>query len=123
MASINLDDKMMEGVFAQAIANTLAKSDREVLIQSAIMHLITKDNSTYGRSISPLTKAFNDAAESVAVKYIREQLEGDESFKSKCRQMIDEATTRVFNTENIREKTIQTMADAIASALTKDNRY
>lgn len=119
---IKLDQEQMTTVVSAAILKSIDEDQRNVLIEGAIKHLLTRppSNNGYGSNQreSPLMDAFNSAAAHVAHKLAEEMISGDETLKGKIKSLISDAFEKVF-TES-REKTVGKIADAIVAGMHSD---
>lgn len=118
--NLTLDPELVKTVVAEAILKSLDEQKREVLIKAALTNLLAPSDGRYG-SPDNITSAFNYAVRDVAQKIASEMLLSDESVKEKIRGLINEATTRLFETN--REQTVTKLADAIAQGLAPRDRY
>lgn len=111
---IKIDTPQMRELLAQAVFASLDEVKRDVLIKSAIQHLVTQNTDRYDRT-SPIENAFNYAVRDVAQKIAAEMLTNDSSVQEKIRALLNEAMVRL--TETNREKTVEKLADAIAAGM------
>lgn len=112
---LELDNDMMKNLVSEAIMTALTTQQREALIQGAIKHLLTPSVERYGARSSPIEDAFQHAVRGVAEKIATEMLTNNEEVKTKIAGLLNEALTRLADTN--REKTIERLADAITQGL------
>lgn len=118
--NIQLDSEMMKGLVSEALMKALDQEKRDILIQSAIKHLVTPEDHYGSRRESPLESAFRNACHNVAQTTATEMLTNDPAFQARVRQLLDEAMVRVMDTN--REATIERLAEAIAVGMTYRER-
>lgn len=111
---IKIDTPQMRELLAQAVFASLDEVKRDVLIKSAIQHLVTQSADRYNRT-SPIEEAFQWAVRDVATKIANDMLTNDPTVSEKIRGLVNEALVRL--TETNREKTVEKLADAIAAGM------
>lgn len=115
MANINLPEDQMQQIVSAAILQTVTAENRDILIKDAITRLITPESSGYGKKLSLLQIAFNNAIHAQAEKIIADTLDTDEQIKTLIKDIVTEAFDKAFNSEK-RESLILSMASSIASS-------
>lgn len=113
---IKLDTPQLRELLAQAVLASLDDAKRDILIKGAIEFLVTKETTGYGHNRrSPIEDAFNYAVRDVAQKTANDMLTNDSGLQEKLRALVNEALTRLMDTN--RAKTVEKIADAIAAGM------
>jgi hypothetical protein len=119
MATVNLDSELLGQMIGSAVMQSITTEQRDTLIKAAVLHLLTPEKSSNSYSstptASPMQKAFNQAVELFATKFVRESLEHDDQFAATLKALLEEAVTKATTGPN-REAVVEKMASAIASA-------
>jgi hypothetical protein len=118
---IELKDEQVKAVVAGAIMNLFTDDQREALMKSAIVHLMTpRRTGNYGPEVTPLSRIFNDSVESAARKWFYDRLtcEEDTEEKLKLHGALTEVVMKVLSDEN-RSAFVDAMADGMAEAFRK----
>lgn len=120
---LRVDDDAMRSLVAKSIVDSLNQETRENLIKEAVRHVLAtpEQGSYFGSKRSPLQQAFDRAVEQEAMRYAKEVLESDTSFKQQIQTLFADVAKRMFESEG-RDKMIHDIASTITRALTKD-RY
>lgn len=117
-----LDDKQMKSLFSEALLTALGEGQRNNIIKEAIAHLTTKTSEGYGKGITPIQQAFNEAVQSHAHQAARKFFEENEE----ARKSIDEAIIegyRKFVSGFHDGKLYEAIAEKIGSAFKNSDRY
>ncbi len=117
--NISISDEQMSTIVSKAIFESLSAEDRDKLIQGAIASLLIPERGgVYGSKKSPLESAFLNAASIAAHGLAIQELEGDTVFQLRLKELIHEATERVFTTD--REKILNSIVNAISRGFERD---
>lgn len=114
---LELSDEQIQSAVSAAILQGISQENRDVLIKSAIEHLITppnKESYQTSPSPSPLQAAFNHAVSDIARNMCHEELKKDSAVKEKIREIIAKAVEKMTLNE---EKIAAELANAITGAL------
>lgn len=111
---IKLDDSAMRDIVSSAVLRQLDDKAREALIKGAIEHLLTKPASNgYGRAVSPLTEAFQNAVVGVAKQVVNDIVASDPNVERMVRKCVVEGLKK------IEERGYNTLSDKTADAITR----
>jgi len=117
MAEIKLDDAQLQEALQAAILNAIGTAGREQIIKEAVAYLTRQDNS-YGRSTSALSRIVNIAAEQIARTVLEKKFADDAEFQAQVESLYSDALKKLFDVEN-REKLISRMAEVMGRALSE----
>jgi hypothetical protein len=119
---IELKDEQVKAVVAGAIMNLFTDDQREALMKSAIVYLMTPQRTgTYGPEKAPLERIFHDAVQSAARQWFYDRLT-DRDKDTPEKKMLQDALTEVFQrlfTDEHRAVVIDRLVDAVATAFEK----
>lgn len=119
-SNIQLEGDALVAAVSATILHELTPETREKMITTAIAELLQKprdsNGAVYRNLPSPLQMVFTDSVQRVATELVRTELEADQAFKGRVRELINEAIARAFDGE-ARERTVVKMSNAIAGAL------
>ena len=103
MSSIHIEGDAMRAIVAKAVLEGISQDQRDLLVEQAIQYIITAPPkpSTYGavQQPSPLQAAFQNAIQ----------------------LSLSETARRVVDSEPVRQRVDQLMADALADVMKTDN--
>ena len=118
--NINIPAETWGAMVGAAVMQSVTPENRDVLIQEAIRHLLTKDTSSFGGGRSPLQKAFDEAvyqeAKTQVAAFVGSQL--TEAVES----VVRESLVKAFDGER-KTKLVENIADAIVKAFRVEDRY
>lgn len=121
MATLNVDDSVLQAQVGAAILASLTQQKRDELIHGAILSLLSQveEKDRWGNAIKhepPIVTMFKDAARRVAEKIAREMLENDDNFKKQVRELFNAAWEKSVSGD-AREMLIHDLATSIAKGL------
>ena len=117
--NVSIPESALTALVSRTILDGLDQKTKEDLLMGAIQSLLEKDNSRYGDNMSPIQRAYRQAAESVAKKVMTEKLEKDEKFRTELEKIFTDSVQRVFVGDK-REKVVDKIASNFAAFLAKD---
>jgi hypothetical protein len=119
MNALPINDEQLRALISGAILSAISAEQRDAMLTEAIKHLMTPaQDGYYGTRITPIQRAFNDAATGVARKLFTELVEGDAAFQERLKGMLAEVTERLFTAN--REKVIAAMVTAVQRGMERE---
>lgn len=103
----------------EAVMAKITPESRDELIRGALAQLLAGGTNSYDKR-SQLQQIFDRAAINAAERLIAPMLESDAEFAKNLKEMIVEASTRLYGVN--REKVVEKMAAAMEKAIIGD-RY
>lgn len=113
---LELNDDQMRAVMAKAILDTVTPEKRDELMTKAIAFLMIPEKSGYGQQASPMDRAFQEAARTVAEKLAREALASDTRFAEQINKLFEDVAAKLFADE-VRDKLIDNIVSSVVSGL------
>lgn len=115
---IKVTDEQFKDMVSKAMFEQMPATQRDELVATAIRQLMTPSKNSYAYgTLSPLQEAFNNAVRSVAIAHVEQRLKTDQSFIDQVDGLITDAVKKMAGED--REKTVQSIARAIADGLSK----
>lgn len=122
---VKIDDAAMKELVAKAVFDKITPEQRDELLQSAIVTLIT-ERKRYPhdtKKSTPLGELFERAVQSIADELIKEDLKQDAKFKEQLVKLYHDAWDRIFDTDSeVREKIIDRLSVVFSEVLLKLGR-
>lgn len=116
------ESETIKTLVTDAMFKTLDQAKRDELIRAALASILKEDFSRlHGHTDSPLSQAFQDAANQVCREIVREKLEKDPEFVKQIRGVIDDAFENVLKKQ--RPKLVQSVTDALLEGFKFKERY
>lgn len=113
--NVNIESEVFGQMVGAAVMASITQEQRDLLIKQAITHLLAPTAGNYGQNPSPLQKAFNQAVENYARKFVEKEMEADGEFAAKVKSVLVDASDRVLTGEG-RGKLVEKMSNAIADS-------
>jgi hypothetical protein len=100
-----------------AVMAQISGENRDAILKEAICELLTpQSGGGYSKASSPMQRAFNQAVEQYARKFVADQLESNTDMSQQLHSVVIEAVSRVFNNPESRESLVGKISTAIADS-------
>lgn len=123
---LELPEGQMQEYVSEALLRSLDEEKRDVLIKSAIQHLLSPGKGDLtGRGTSMLQDAFNMAVRAAAIEIVREEMKADSALRIRIADLYKAAIQRFMEadeSEKLIERLVSGLEDAIQIGVNKD-RY
>lgn len=120
--NLKLDENSLKQLAAESILAQLSDENRQDILKQAVSYLLTpKESRGYGSSgKTPLQESFETEIGRLSMHVAAEVLGEMPEVKEKLKTMMVEAVERAF--EQNRETTVGRLADALVSAMVREDR-
>ncbi len=112
---LKIDGDVLKTVMQEALMRQLKDVDREALIAAALAHLMTPERRGFSDGKSPLTQAFEWAAEKAARETLAEEFKKPEQV-ARMTELVSKALDKILSDPH--GAIVAKMADAFSAALT-----
>jgi hypothetical protein len=117
--ALPINDDQLRALISGAILSAIGPEQRDAMLTEAIKHLMTPaQDGYYGKTMTPIQRAFNDAASAIASKHFAAMMEADIAFQERLKGMLAEAMERLFTVN--REKVITAMVTAVQRGMERE---